>query len=108
MLWAILAIGAFFSVAPRGELNLRAQNLVIFVQIAKGIDDETWNYHLRHGQYWAWFRDVLKDPDLADTASSIEQSEGLAASDSRGEISHAISRKYTAPDNAGANESDRG
>ena len=37
-------------------MNLRAQNLMIFLQIAEGIDDRTWEHHLRKGDYSEWFR----------------------------------------------------
>jgi hypothetical protein len=36
---------------PEGALNLRAQNLTLFIQIASGVDDRTWEYHLRAGDY---------------------------------------------------------
>src|SRR5207244_11492165 len=39
-----------------GRLNLRAQNLAMFIQIADGVDEETWLYHLRHGDYSDWFK----------------------------------------------------
>src|SRR5262249_32630025 len=50
---------------PEGKLNLRAQNLNLFLQIADGVDDETWMHHLRHGDYSEWFRRRIKDEDLA-------------------------------------------
>ena len=33
---------SFFFRGPEGKLNLRAQNLMVFKQLAEGVDDETW------------------------------------------------------------------
>ena len=46
---------------PEGKLNLKAQNLAIFLQIADGLDDETWLFHLKNGDIARWFPDVIKD-----------------------------------------------
>lgn len=59
--------------APSDKLNLRAQKLTIFVQIAAGVDEETWMHHLWHCDYSRWFRDIVKDPALADEALAIER-----------------------------------
>lgn len=81
---------------PEGKLNLRVQNLNLFVQIAQGVDDETWLFHLRRGDYSDWFRRVIKDDDLAAEAEGVEQ--GTADADtSRAAIVSAIERRYTAP-----------
>ncbi len=37
---------SFFFTGPNNALNLRAQNLILFMQIADGVDDETWGHHL--------------------------------------------------------------
>src|SRR6266446_10126510 len=36
---------SFYFRGQEGSLNLRAQNLVLFLQIAEGVDDGTWLYH---------------------------------------------------------------
>ena len=46
---------SFYFRGGDGKLNLKAQNLIIFMQIADGIDDKTWEYHLRRGDYSQWF-----------------------------------------------------
>ena len=38
---------SFYFKGPAGQLNLRAQNLILFMQIAEGVDEATWMYHLR-------------------------------------------------------------
>jgi HAD superfamily hydrolase (TIGR01484 family) len=87
---------SFYFRGPAGKLNLRAQNLVLFNQIAEGVDDETWLYHLRQGDYSRWFRDSIKDDALADEVARIEQQQPAAAT-SRAVIKAAIEERYTAP-----------
>jgi hypothetical protein len=36
---------------PRAALDLRAQNLSTFLQLAGGVDDDAWLNHLRAGEY---------------------------------------------------------
>ena len=45
---------------PQGRLNLRAQNLQMFLLIGDGVDAETWFHHLRRGDYSQWSREVIK------------------------------------------------
>jgi hydroxymethylpyrimidine pyrophosphatase-like HAD family hydrolase/energy-coupling factor transporter ATP-binding protein EcfA2 len=86
---------AFHFRGPDGRLNLRAQNLALFSQIAEGIDDETWTYHLDRGDYERWFRDVIKDDDLVEVAAGAR--DGLDAAESRRRILEAIQERYTLP-----------
>jgi hypothetical protein len=82
---------------PEGKLNLRAQNLVVFLQMAEGVDDETWLHHLRRGDYSAWFRKGIKDDALGEEVGRIESEAGLSAADSRAAIRDAVERRYTLP-----------
>src|ERR1700694_306544 len=88
---------SFYFRGPQGKLNLRAQNLALFAQIAQGVDDETWLFHLRKADYSRWFREVIKDPDLAAEAEKVEKDEKLSASESRARIVEAIEQRYTLP-----------
>ena len=56
---------SFYFRGPEGALNLRAQNLSTFLQLAAGVDDKTWLHHLRAGGYSQWFRNAIKDDGLA-------------------------------------------
>jgi HAD superfamily hydrolase (TIGR01484 family) len=85
---------SFFFRGPEGKLNLRAQNLAIFLQTADGIDDDTWDFHRRQGDYSRWFRDCIKDDDLAAAAAQVEQLESPAPQESRMLIRTAIEREY--------------
>jgi hydroxymethylpyrimidine pyrophosphatase-like HAD family hydrolase/energy-coupling factor transporter ATP-binding protein EcfA2 len=88
---------SFYFRGPGHKLNLRAQNLMLFVQIAEGVDDETWRYHLRRQDYSDWFRRVIKNDELADDAAVVERETGLDADESRRRIREAIERHYTMP-----------
>ncbi|MBX6312676.1 MAG: HAD-IIB family hydrolase [Isosphaeraceae bacterium] len=82
---------------PKGTLNLRAQNLVLFLQMAEGVDDETWMYHLRRGDYSAWFREGIKDDQLATEAEAIERQADASPQETRAAIRALIERRYTLP-----------
>ena len=82
---------------PEGKLNLRRQNLNLFLQIADGVDDETWMHHLRQGDYSEWFRTMIKDADLAGEAEQVEQQPDVTPQDSRAAIREAVERRYTLP-----------
>jgi hydroxymethylpyrimidine pyrophosphatase-like HAD family hydrolase len=88
---------SFYFRGPDRSLNLRAQNLILFTQLADGVDDRTWLHHLHRGDYSTWFREQIKDRDLADEAASVERTEGISAGRSRELIREAIERRYTAP-----------
>ncbi len=87
---------SFYFRGPEKKLKLKAQNLMLFVQLAEGLDDETWLFHLQQGDYSNWFRAGIKDDDLAADAEKIEASE-FSAAESRAAIEAAISSRYTLP-----------
>jgi hypothetical protein len=89
---------SFYFRGPAGRHNLKAQNLVIFSQIAEGIDEETWLFHLRRGDYSRWFRYAVKDTYLADQTESIEQRQDLRPAESRDLIRSFIEARYTLPE----------
>ncbi|MDB5051338.1 MAG: phosphoglycolate phosphatase [Fibrobacteres bacterium] len=84
---------------PEGKLNLRAQNLMIFLQLAEGVDEATWLHHLRAGDYSRWFRDSIKDEDLAEATARIEAAalEGISPSESLAAVRDLIEERYTGP-----------
>ncbi|HEY5945658.1 MAG TPA: HAD-IIB family hydrolase [Kofleriaceae bacterium] len=79
------------------RLNLKASNLMLFVLLADGVDDDTWNFHLRNGEYSKWFRENVKDPELAEQAEYVERNGALDAHTSRAVIRGAIEKRYTLP-----------
>jgi hypothetical protein len=89
---------SFFFRGPGNRQNLKAHNLTIFSQIADGIDEETWLYHLRRGDYSRWFRAAVKDRYLADHAERIEQRQDLQPIETRKLIKSLIEARYTLPE----------
>jgi hydroxymethylpyrimidine pyrophosphatase-like HAD family hydrolase/energy-coupling factor transporter ATP-binding protein EcfA2 len=88
---------SFYFRGPEGELNLRAQNLNTFVQLAQGVDSKTWMFHLKRNDYSGWLRSSLKDEDLADRIECVEKDPSLTETESRKRITEMIQEKYTAP-----------
>jgi hypothetical protein len=88
---------SFFFRGPENRHNLRAQNLAVFSQIADGIDERDWMFHLRQGDYSRWFRTSVKDNYLADQAERIEQRQDLGPAESRKLIRSLIEARYTLP-----------
>jgi hydroxymethylpyrimidine pyrophosphatase-like HAD family hydrolase len=89
---------SFYFRGPDARHNLRAQNLAIFSQIAEGIDEDTWLYHLHRGDYSRWFRHAVNDPYLADQAERVENRRTLSAAESRTLIRRLIDARYTLPE----------
>jgi hydroxymethylpyrimidine pyrophosphatase-like HAD family hydrolase len=83
----------FYFRGPEGKLNLKAQNLAIFLQLADGVDDETWLFHLKNGDVSRWFRNVIKDPELALEAELMERGD-VDARESRKHIRSEIEHRY--------------
>jgi HAD superfamily hydrolase (TIGR01484 family) len=89
---------SFYFRGPARSLNLRAHNLRAFLQLADGVDDDTWTYHLQRGDISRWFGDGgINDTDLAQEAGDVERRAELSAADSRIAIRQIIERRYTGP-----------
>jgi hydroxymethylpyrimidine pyrophosphatase-like HAD family hydrolase/energy-coupling factor transporter ATP-binding protein EcfA2 len=87
---------SFYFRGPEGKLNIRAHNLNLFAQIAEGVDEETWSYHLKHQDYSVWLREAVKDDAVADEIAVVEQNANLPAAESRARILEMIRKHYTA------------
>jgi hydroxymethylpyrimidine pyrophosphatase-like HAD family hydrolase/energy-coupling factor transporter ATP-binding protein EcfA2 len=92
---------SFYFKGPGEKLNLRAHNLIMFVEIGDGVDDQTWVHHLRNGDYSQWIAAAIKDQTLAGQVREIELHTALSPSQSRQEIRAAIEERYTLPARAG-------
>ena len=88
---------SFCFTGPDGRLHLRAQNLQLFLQIADGVDEATWEYHCRRGDYTRWFREVIKDGELAEEAMRLEVAKELSVPEARARLREAVEARYTAP-----------
>lgn len=89
---------AFYFRGPQGKLKLRAQNLMTFIELAQGVDDETWLYHLQQGDYSDWFRSVINDEELAKEAEKVEKMHDASPEKSRTLIKTIVEARYTKPD----------
>jgi len=88
---------SFYFRGADGRLHLRAQNLMLFVQISEGVDDETWLHHLRRRDYSRWLREAIKDENLASEVATVEADAELPPAESRARVRQAIERRYTTP-----------
>jgi hypothetical protein len=88
---------SFFFRGPHGKLNLRAHNLIMFLELADGVDDDTWLFHLRKGHVSAWLREAIKDDALAEQVRVLERSSELDPVTSRQTIRQLIEALYTLP-----------
>lgn len=89
---------SFYFRGPQAKLKLRAQNLAVFLQLVEGVDDDTWLYHLARQDYSRWFRDAIKDDELADAVDRIETAPDAIADDSRRQIRDLLAARYALPD----------
>jgi hydroxymethylpyrimidine pyrophosphatase-like HAD family hydrolase len=88
---------SFYFRGPEGKLNLRAQNLMTFLQVGEGVDEGTWMFHARRGDYSRWFETMIKDQELAETARGIERNGPQGVAESRKKLRAAVESRYTAP-----------
>lgn len=88
---------SFYFRGAERSLNLKAQNLSVFLQLAQGIDDLTWLHHLRAGDYSRWLGDSINDGELAAEIAGIETDATLDADESRARVKAAIESRYTGP-----------
>jgi hypothetical protein len=87
---------SFFFRGPDNKLNLKAQNLSVFMDLADGVDEETWSFHRDQGDYSSWIGSAIKDADLSRDVAEAEQS-ALSAPHAKAAIREAIERRYTLP-----------
>jgi HAD superfamily hydrolase (TIGR01484 family) len=93
---------SFYFRGPQKSLNLRAHNLIIFLQMADGVDDETWTHHLQQHDYSRWICEYIKDADLAHKIRSVESDASLSPQESRRQVREQIEHLYTLPAGAEA------
>ncbi|HEY6643791.1 HAD-IIB family hydrolase [Povalibacter sp.] len=88
---------SFYFRGPQEKLKLRAYNLIQFMELADGVDDETWLFHLRRGEISTWLRESIKDESLADRIMAIEEDQHSDAAGSRRQVRALIEENYTLP-----------
>ena len=87
---------AFYFRGPDGKLNLRATNLIMFLEMLDGVDDATWDWHRARGDYSGWVETSIKDTDLAAELRALE-SEASPRQDAAKAMREAVERRYTLP-----------
>lgn len=88
---------SFYFRGHDAQLNLRAYNLLLFMDLADGVDDATWQFHLERCDYSQWVRMAIKDEELAQAIAEVEGARHADPRRSRAEIRSAIEAKYTLP-----------
>ncbi|HWK03216.1 MAG TPA: HAD hydrolase family protein [Puia sp.] len=85
---------SFVFTGRENKLRLKANNLMVFMQMAEGVDPDTWLYHLHRKDYTNWFRHAIHDEELARVGEEAEKIKDPRAS--RKHILDFIANKYTA------------
>ena len=93
---------SFYFRGPDQRLNLRAQTLPLFLQLAEGVDEGTWTHHLVRGDYSSWLRTCVEDDALADEVAAVERTPHLAPRESRARVRAAVEGRYELPTPGGA------
>ena len=88
---------SFYFRGPEKKLNLRAPNLILFTDLADGVDADTWLYHWKRADVSNWLRSCVKDEELANELRELEQEIPDDADASRKAVRELIERKYTLP-----------
>jgi hydroxymethylpyrimidine pyrophosphatase-like HAD family hydrolase len=88
---------SFYFKGPEGKLNLRAHNLIVFTDLADGVDQDTWLYHWRRGDVSGWLRECVKDEVLTDRIEALEHEVPDDADASRKAVRELIEQHYTLP-----------
>jgi hypothetical protein len=86
---------SFYWKGPEGKLNLRAQNLALFLQVGEGVDEETWLHHFRRGDFSSWFRTAIKDDELAAEVQEMERQPSVSVQEGRALVREAVAKRYT-------------
>ncbi len=88
---------SFYFRGPNGKLRLRAPNLILFMDLADGVDDETWLYHLKRHEVSEWLRKGIRDESVADEVAQIERQAEIDPHEARRKIRELIEARYTLP-----------
>ena len=88
---------SFYFRGPQQKLNLKASNLHQLLELADGVDEETWEFHRKQGDYSKWVRSQVKDNPLADEIARIEADRRASTRDARAAIRAAVEARYTLP-----------
>jgi hypothetical protein len=88
---------SFYFRGPQGKLRLRAPNLLLFMDLADGVDDETWLFHLKRREVSEWLRKGIRDETIANEVAAIEKESRIDPNEARRKIRELIEARYTLP-----------
>jgi HAD superfamily hydrolase (TIGR01484 family) len=88
---------SFFFRGSAGKLKLRAHNLIVFTELADGVDEDTWLYHWKRGEVSDWVRTCIKDEPVAEKIAALEREVPDDADESRRRVRELIEETYTLP-----------
>ncbi len=88
---------SFYFRGPEGKMKLRAHNLIVFTDLADGVDEETWLHHWKRGEVSEWIRTCIKDEPLAERIRDLEDDLSDDAAESRKHVRALIEETYTMP-----------
>ncbi|HEY4064996.1 MAG TPA: HAD-IIB family hydrolase [Puia sp.] len=88
-----MANNSFIFTGRENQLHLVANNLMLFLHIAEGIDADTWLFHLGRKDFSTWLRCSVHDEELAKVAEEAEKTHDATAS--KKQLLDAIGKKYT-------------
>jgi hypothetical protein len=88
-----MGANSFIFTGRENQLHLVANNLMLFLHIAEGIDTDTWLFHLGRKDFSNWLRSSVHDEELARVAEEAEQTHDATASKKK--LLDAIGKKYT-------------
>ncbi|WP_061299283.1 HAD family hydrolase [Herbidospora cretacea] len=88
---------SFYFRGPDDRLNLKADNLNLFLRLGEGVDEETWEFHRDNGDYSHWMAECVKDEELSAAVAEVERSGG-SAEEGRARIRELVEERYTAPE----------
>lgn len=87
----------FYFRGPEGKLRLRAPNLILFMDLADGVDDATWLHHLQRMDVSQWLREGIRDDSIAEEVAAIERQSDIDPNEARRRIRALIEARYTLP-----------
>ena len=71
------------------------------MDLADGVDDDTWLYHWKRGEISDWVRTCIKDEPVAEKIAALEREVPDDADESRERVRELIEEIYTLPAEAG-------
>ena len=66
----------------------------MFLEMADGVDDATWEWHRSRGDFSRWIDESIKDRELAEELRAVESAESSTRA-AIAAVREAVERRYT-------------